>query len=79
MSAVALNQIRLYTTLKQPLQSLHPLEVHASSSNNVDEVTDDQDHTAAEHSYSPSGRCFIPSDTEHNDVSDDNCDDSDEV
>ena len=50
MSAVALNQIRLYTTLKQPLQSLHPLEVHASSSNNVDEVTDDQDHTAAEHS-----------------------------
>jgi len=34
------------TVLQRPLQSLYPLEIHISSSDNVDEETSSQDHSA---------------------------------
>lgn len=58
------------TTLQRPLQSLYPLEVHASSSDNV---TDNQDR-AVEHSPPSSGSRVMSLDIEN--VPDDHYDEA---
>lgn len=51
------------TTLQRPLQSLYPLEVHGSSSDQVDEATIDQDDETVGH-YSSCNNA-APPDPEH--------------